>query len=368
MKTAAGKTSDSRMPTADNCAGDTFESAKLTKQEASFAARAEQAIVWPNVFKFTLFHCLALYALTWVPTASWEMLLFSASLWWWSGLGITAGAHRLWSHKSFKAHFPLRVFLMLLNSMAFQGDIFEWARDHRTHHKGSETDADPHNATRGFWYSHCGWIFYRKHRDVYVAGKKIDVRDLVNDPVVMWQQQYYFPSVFLMCYGVPTLGGYFLGSAWHGFWLGGMFRHVWVLHMTWCVNSFAHLFGDRPYDPKINPAENLFVSICAIGEGWHNYHHRYPHDYAASELGIGSGTWNPTKLFIDVCVILGLAYDRRRSHYYKVKHIYGTDDAKHQTKQQQEVGKAPFVKEAKTAEQTQEPSQQSAGETSSFER
>lgn len=75
-----------------------------------------------------------------------------------SGLGITAGAHRLWAHRSYKARFPLRVILMIFNTIAFQDAAMHWARDHRVHHKYSETDADPHNATRGFFFSHMGWL------------------------------------------------------------------------------------------------------------------------------------------------------------------------------------------------------------------
>ncbi|XP_021566832.1 stearoyl-CoA desaturase 5 [Carlito syrichta] len=106
-----------------------------------------------------------------------------------TALGVTAGAHRLWSHRSYKAKLPLRIFLAIANSMAFQNDIFEWARDHRAHHKYSETDADPHNARRGFFFSHIGWLFVRKHRDVIEKGRKLDVTDLLADPVVRFQRK-----------------------------------------------------------------------------------------------------------------------------------------------------------------------------------
>jgi len=197
--------------------------------------------------------------------------------------------------------------------MALQGPIFEWARDHRTHHKGSETDADPHNAKRGFFYAHVGWVVLRKHKKVFEEGKKINCEDMSDDPIVQWQSDNYRLSIITMCYLVPTLCGHLLGSAWQGFWIAGVFRHIWVMHMTWCVNSVAHLWGDRPYDTRINPAENFWVSFGAIGEGWHNFHHKYPNDYAAGEFGIFSGQWNPTKLFIDVMASFGQAYDMKVS-------------------------------------------------------
>lgn len=106
-----------------------------------------------------------------------------------SGLGITAGAHRLWSHRSFKAKLPLRIILAIWNTMAFQNDVIEWSRDHRVHHKYSETDADPHNAKRGFFFSHVGWLLVRKHPEVKEKGKKVNVDDLLADPVLRIQRK-----------------------------------------------------------------------------------------------------------------------------------------------------------------------------------
>lgn len=257
----------------------TQESA-FAEEEGELEQPAEQPeglhlgeIVWYNVVVLALWHVGAVYALLFVmPSCSLKQLaVLWVALWVVSGLGITAGAHRLWSHRAFKARLPLRVFLALCNSMAFQGSIFEWSRDHRVHHKGSDTTADPHNSGRGLFFSHMGWVMVRKHQNVFKAGKKIDFSDLLADPVVAFQKDHYLLSVLLMCYVFPTALGHYLGSAWVGFWVGGIFRHVWVLHMTWMVNSVAHFFGYRPYDRNIRAAENLIVAIGAIGEGYHNY-------------------------------------------------------------------------------------------------
>lgn len=105
------------------------------------------------------------------------------------GLGITAGAHRLWAHKSYKAKWPLRVLLMLFNTLAFQNSIWEWSRDHRVHHKFSETDADPHNAKNGFFFAHVGWLLVKKHPDVIAKGKQISLDDLEKDKVVAFQRK-----------------------------------------------------------------------------------------------------------------------------------------------------------------------------------
>ena len=116
-----------------------------------------------------------------------------------------------------------------------------------------------------------------------------------------------------MCFMFPGLVTMALGDGfWNGYWVAGALRYVWVLHVTWCVNSAAHLWGDRPYDPSSNPAENMWVAIGAMGEGWHNWHHKYPYDYATSEHGVFK-QYNPTKLFIDTCVFCGLAWDCKRA-------------------------------------------------------
>lgn len=270
--------------------------------------------VWYNAITLLVWHIMALYSLFFViPTASGSQIMLGVLFWYLSGLGITAGSHRLWAHRSYKAKLPLKVFLMLCNSMALQGPIFEWSRDHRTHHKASETEADPHNAKRGFWFAHIGWVVLRKNPKVFEKGKTINCDDMKEDGVVMWQNRNYRLTIISMCYVVPALCGHYLGSAWQGFWIAGVFRHVWVLHMTWFVNSAAHLWGDRPYDTRINPAENFWVAVGAIGEGWHNFHHKYPNDYAAGEYGIFSGQWNPTKLFIDLMALCGLAWDLKKS-------------------------------------------------------
>lgn len=273
--------------------------------------RPPMKLVWRNIILMSLLHVGALYGFTLIPHAK------TLTLVWWavcsviSGLGITAGAHRLWSHRSYKASFPLRVFLAFANSMAFQNDIYEWSRDHRVHHKYSETDADPHNAVRGFFFSHVGWLLVRKHPEVIDKGRKLDMSDLEADKVVMFQRRHYLISVLLMCFAVPTVvPWYFWGeSLTIAYFLPGLFRYASVLNSTWLVNSAAHMWGNRPYDKTINPRENKMVALFAIGEGFHNYHHTFPFDYATSEFG-----WNlnPTAGFIDFMCFLGLATDRKK--------------------------------------------------------
>jgi stearoyl-CoA desaturase (delta-9 desaturase) len=265
------------------------------------------------VIYLTLAHVAAVVGLFTLPYCKWQTLLLAFVLWPISGLGITAGAHRLWAHRSYSASLPVRFFLMLCASIANQGSIYHWCRDHRVHHKNSETEGDPHNATRGFFFAHMGWLLVKKHPDVVQSGKQLDYTDLEADPLIMFQKRWDPWFALFMCFIFPSILCTLWGDTfWHGYWVPGTLRYVWVLHCTWLVNSAAHIYGDRPYDPSINPSENPFVALAAIGEGWHNWHHKYPFDYSASESGV-LRQYNPTTLFIDTMARFGLVGDRKRA-------------------------------------------------------
>ena len=268
-------------------------------------------VVWMSVLRISIAHLLGICGMFLAPFAKWPtwIFLFIASVI--SAFGVTAGAHRLWAHKSYKARLPIKILLMLLDCLAFQNDILEWCRDHRLHHKYSETNADPHNAKRGFFFAHMGWLMMRKHPDVLIKGRNIDLSDLHRDPVVMFQHKYYYVLALFCSVLIPTfIPWYFWNEPLYmSFLTCGTFRYIFSLHVTWLVNSAAHLWGKKPYDQKINPSENLLVSLLAIGEGFHNYHHTFPFDYATSEWG---PTFNITTCIIDFFGLLGLVYDRKQ--------------------------------------------------------
>jgi len=179
------------------------------------------------------------------------------------------------------------------------------------HHKYSESVADPHDARRGFFFSHVGWLLVLKQPEIREVGKRFNFDWLKNDPIVRFQHAYYFPLIAFFSFLLPGFICSYWGEFWQGLWFSGFSRYIYCLHVTWCVNSVAHLQGDRPYDSDISPSESLFTSIVAMGEGWHNYHHTYPRDYATSEFGVLQ-RYNPTKLFLDFCGLVGLAKNFHR--------------------------------------------------------
>lgn len=122
-------------------------------------------------------------------------------------------------------------------------------KNHRVHHKYSETDADPHNAKRGLFYSHIGWLMCRSHPEVRKKKALLDYSDIENDPILAFQKRYYFSLMLLVSFGFTIIVPVFL---WHESWFNAFFvnffRYVLCLHCTWLVNSFAHFYGNRPYD------------------------------------------------------------------------------------------------------------------------
>jgi stearoyl-CoA desaturase (delta-9 desaturase) len=273
----------------------------------------ESSFHYTNIFYLSVHHILALYALYFLPSIfSYRLILevvLSAQLI--GMLGITAGAHRLWSHKSYEAAWPVRAVFMLANSAAHQGSIYQWTRDHRMHHKYTDTELDPHSIQYGFCYSHMGWLFYRKSNKLREASRTIIMNDIENDSIVMFQHRNNFLISHLFCFLLPTLyGKYIWNSYWIGYFYFGVVRWIFLLHSTWCVNSVAHIWGTTPYNPRISSKQSMITSLVAVGEGWHNYHHTYPYDYRASEFN-WNNEWNPTTLLLDSLSSVGLVWNKK---------------------------------------------------------
>ncbi|KAF7990679.1 hypothetical protein HCN44_000484 [Aphidius gifuensis] len=278
-------------------------------------------IKWLDLTAQIFIHAGAIYGLylmfiqAKLLTSFWAFFVVYAS-----GFGITAGAHRLWSHRAYKAKWPLRLILIILFTISGQKDVHAWALDHRVHHKYSETDSDPHNVKRGFFFAHVGWLILTPHPDVVEKRKNVDLKDLDADQIVMWQKRLYIPLFGLLTIGLPVFLPvyYWNEDIWTSFWVNFNFRFCVTLNMAFFVNSAAHMWGGRPYDKNITPTENLTVSIATLGEGWHNYHHVFPWDYKTSELGDYS--LNITTGFIDAFANIGWAYDRKYVSSKMIKH------------------------------------------------
>ncbi|XP_021960553.1 stearoyl-CoA desaturase 4 [Folsomia candida] len=256
-------------------------------------------------------HALGLYGIYLIlwGRVPWGVVYPTIVMGYFMGVGITVGCHRYWSHRTFKAKLPLQIFLAVAQTAAGQHSIFKWSKDHRLHHKYTETAADPYNSRRGFWFAHMGWLLVREDPAVREKEHCLDFSDLDNDPIVRFQSRHYRVLEFLAVFAVPiwTLMSLFPTMSLLDALAVNSFRYMTTLHFTWLVNSAAHLYGYKKYDTRIFARENKLVALLAIGEGWHNYHHVYPQDYKAAELGAYGLNWSCA--FIDLCAYFGLAYD-----------------------------------------------------------
>ncbi|GAB2677969.1 fatty acid desaturase [Aliiglaciecola sp. 3_MG-2023] len=225
-----------------------------------------------------------------------------------SGMSITAGYHRLWSHKAYETNAVVRFILAVGGAMALQNSILHWSSDHRVHHKFVDQNGkDPYSAKRGFLFSHIGWMLrdYESHR--YDDYK--NCRDLQKDAIVMWQHKYYLPIVLATNFGIPMVLGFLNGDVLGMLLLAGVFRLVVVHHVTFFINSLAHIWGKQPYTDKNTARDNGILAFFTFGEGYHNYHHIFEYDY---RNGIRWWHFDPTKWLIRGLSALKLAKNLRR--------------------------------------------------------
>nr|UFI01024.1 fatty-acyl-CoA desaturase EcauDES4 [Cadra cautella] len=285
------------------------EDPRFEKLVAPQAGPRKYKFVLLNMMSHSYWHLSAIYGLYLCFTsAKFATMLFALFIFVISDIGVTAGSHRLWAHRSYKVKLPLEILLIIMNSIAYQDTAFTWARDHRLHHRYADTDADPHNSTRGFFYSHIGWLFVRKHHEVIARGKTIPIDDLKKNKVLQFQRKYAYIIMSTLCFFMPTfVPVYFWGESISTAWHVNLLRYVCNLNAIFLVNSASHMFGYKPYDKNIASVQNIPVTFVTLGEGYHNYHHTYPWDYKAAELG--NNKFNLTTKFIDFFAWIGWAYD-----------------------------------------------------------
>ncbi|NNF66602.1 MAG: acyl-CoA desaturase [Gammaproteobacteria bacterium] len=227
-------------------------------------------------------------------------------------LGITAGYHRYFSHRAFKTNRPVQFLLALLGTLAAQGSLFWWVSHHRDHHKYSDTDADLHSpVAHGFWKGHIGWLFAKRSLDRGGAT----VADLEKFPELRFLDRFYWPIVFMQGVVIYFFGAWLaatfpgLGTSAFQILVWGYFlSSVLLLHNTFFVNSLTHLWGSRPYNTRDNSRNNALVGITAMGEGWHNNHHRFAY---SARLGLKWWQIDVTWYLLWTMQKLGLIWDVR---------------------------------------------------------
>ncbi|MBG0826304.1 fatty acid desaturase [Planomonospora sp. ID67723] len=233
-----------------------------------------------------------------------------------SGLGVTVGFHRYFTHGSFKAKRPLKLALGIAGSISLEMSVLDWVATHRKHHKFSDKEGDPHSPWRfgpGFWsmakgllWAHMGWLFEttRANREKYAP-------DLVKDPDII-KLHKWFPTLAITSLVAPALLGGLLTWSWWGmltgFFWGTVIRIGLLHHVTWSINSICHVFGEEAFESRDKSRNVWWLAIPSFGESWHNLHHSDPtcarHGALKGQIDLSAG-------LIRIFEKLGWAYDVR---------------------------------------------------------
>jgi stearoyl-CoA desaturase (delta-9 desaturase) len=201
----------------------------------------------------------------WQWAVTWRDLALLIGMYLPISLGVTAGFHRMLTHRSFRAHPVVRAVILILGSMAVEGTAITWAANHLKHHALADKEGDPHSPVDGLFHAHLGWLFTTDDAD-----PRVYCRHLPKDPVVV-----FVDRTFLLWVALSLLIPFAIGG-WSGLLWGGLVRMFYVHHITWSVNSVCHTFGRRTFETTDRSRNQWTIGLLALGEGWHNNHHAFP--------------------------------------------------------------------------------------------
>jgi stearoyl-CoA desaturase (Delta-9 desaturase) len=246
-------------------------------------ARGEQAALYLFVIiPFIAF--LAAIPIAWGWGLGWTDIGLAVGFYEVTGLGITVGFHRYFTHGAFKANRGLKIALAIAGSMAIEGPVIRWVADHRRHHAYSDKEGDPHSPWRygdtlpallkGLAFAHVGWMFDTEH-----TSRERFTPDLMRDPDLVWIDRFFPMWVAISLLTPALLGGLismsFTGALTAFFW-ASLVRVFLLHHVTWSINSICHAIGNRPFNARDKSANFWPLAILSFGESWHNMHHADP--------------------------------------------------------------------------------------------
>lgn len=227
-----------------------------------------------------------------------------------TGMSITVGYHRLFSHASYKTNDFVRFLLLFFGAATYEESALKWASQHRQHHQFTDTEKDPHNSKRGFWYCHVGWILFYKH-----CVNHDNVKDLLQNKLVMNQHKYYNFWALFAGILLPMMIGVWIGHPLGAFVMSVCLRMFLIMNAAFLINSYAHMIGDNGYNRKESAADHWLGAIITNGEGYHSFHHRFPNDY---RNGVMWYHWDPTKWVIYLLSCIGFTWDLKRTPNDKI--------------------------------------------------
>ena len=215
-----------------------------------------------------LFHVGAVAALFFF---TWNAFFVAMFLYWVTGgLGLGMCYHRLLTHRSFTTPKWFEYFLTICAVAALEGGPLLWVAIHRKHHQYADKEGDPHSPRDGKWWAHAGWVLTGNALRQDVATLKRYVPDLAEDKFHVWLTKYHLVPTGILAIILFAIGGFRL-VLW-----GTFFRTVLGLHVTWIVNSAAHIWGSRRFETRDSSTNNWLIALISFGDGWHNNHHALP--------------------------------------------------------------------------------------------
>lgn len=265
---------------------------------------------WVNITFILGYHLGLAIALPWYLlnyTPRLGTIISSVALLFLTGIGVTAGYHRYYSHRAYKASKPVELFLLFFGTMATQGSVLQCSWDHRKHHQYVDTDKDPYSINRGFLQAHMLWMFSKREK---VTPQKVP--DLAKDKLLFFQHKYYGILFLATNFLAFTMIGLAFNDLLGAFMISWWTRQLVSHHTTWFINSLAHTWGSKRYTKELSAVDNFIIALLTYGEGYHNYHHTFATDY---RNGIRWYHFDPTKWFIWTMSKIRLARNLK-----KVKH------------------------------------------------
>jgi len=227
-----------------------------------------------------------------------------------TGMAITVGYHRLFSHATYKTNALVRFLLLFFGAATFEESALKWASQHRQHHQFTDTDKDPHNTKRGLFYCHIGWIMFYRHRVIYE-----NVKDLQQNKLIMNQHDFYDAWSVISGIVIPMAIGWWIGRPLGVFLISICLRMTLVLNAAFLINSYAHMIGKQTFDKNLSARDHWFGAVVTNGEGYHSFHHKFPNDY---RNGYRWYHWDPSKWCIYLLSRLGLVWDLKRTSPAKI--------------------------------------------------
>jgi len=280
-------------------------------------------IWWSTAIFLISWHLIVLIGLPvylYFRTPSLGLIIVTIVLLFLTGMSITAGYHRMYTHRAFKANKAGEILLLFFGTISMQSSVAYWAHKHRLHHTHVDKEGDPYNIQKGFWNAHILWLFKKQ-----IPLDWSVIKDIKENKLTYFQHKYYNRLNFSLNILIVLILGWIFNDYWGAFIIGWATRVLVLSHSTYFVNSLAHMWGDKSYSREQSAVNNAIVALLTFGEGYHNYHHVFSSDY---RNGVRWWQYDPTKWSIWLLSKFGLVSDLKTIDHYVARERMITEDKK----------------------------------------